>query len=185
MPLLIVGLVLFFTIHLVPSVAPLRAAMVALMGERAYRGVFSLVALAGLALTVWGYSEAPSDPVYVPPSWGHDAALVAVPIGLVLFAAANMPTHIRAAVRHPMLLGLLLWALAHLLANGDLHSIVLFGGFAGFAMVATLSAIVRARRPAVSRAPRIAMDVAAVVGGLVVAGLLMHYHDALFGISVV
>ena len=122
------------------------------MGEGPYRGVFAFVALASLVMVVWGYSGAPFEPVYSPPSWGRHAAMGLVPVALVLFAAANMPTHIRAVVQHPMLLGLLVWALAHLAANGDLRSVALFGTFAGFAVVAAVSAVrAGSGRPTTSR----------------------------------
>ena len=181
MTLLVAGLVLFLLLHLIPSAAPLRAALVERMGEKPYRGVFGIVAFASLAMIVWGFSRAPLDPLYVPPVWGRHAAMTVVPIALVLFAAANMPTHIRALVRHPMLIGLFLWALAHLLANGESRSIVLFGGFALFAVVETVSAVARGKAPPTEPAPRFTMDAAAVVGGLLVAGLLMRFHGALFG----
>ena len=184
MTLLVAGLVLFFAIHAVPSIAPLRAALVAGMGERPYRGVFSLIALASIALVVSGFSEAPSQPVYAPAPWGRHAAMIAVPAALVLFAAANMATHIRAVLRHPMLLGLLVWALAHLAANGDLTSVVLFGSFAAFAVLAPLSLAARGKNRPTDKAPRLAMDAAAVVGGLIAAGLLMHFHGVLFGMPV-
>ena len=181
MTLLVVGLVLFFVLHLIPSAASLRAALVEGLGEKPYRGVFAAIALASLAMIVWGFSRAPVELQYVPPTWGRHVAMTVVPIALVLFAAANMPTHIRALVRHPMLLGLLLWALAHLLANGETRSVVLFGGFALFAVVETVSAVARGKAPPAEPAPRYAMDAAAVVGGLLVAGLLMRFHGALFG----
>ena len=181
MTLLVAGLVLFFAVHLIPSVAPLRAALVERLGEKPYRGVFGAVALASLAMIVWSFSRAPIEPVYAPPVWGRHAAMTVVPIALVLFAAANMPTHIRALVRHPMLLGLLLWAVAHLLANGEQRSVVLFGGFALFAVVEIVSAVARGKNPPTEPAPRYTMDAAAVVGGLLVAGLLMRFHGALFG----
>ena len=184
MTLLAAGLALFVVLHLIPSVPPLRAGLVARMGESPYRGVFSLVAFASLAMVVWGFARAPYESVYSPPVWGRHAALTLVPLALVLFAAANMPTHIRAIVRHPMLLGLLLWALAHLAANGDLRSVTLFGTFAGFAVVAAVSAVARGRRPATDKAPRLAMDAAALVAGLVVAGVLAYFHAALFGMPV-
>ena len=97
----------------------------------------------------------------VPARRGRHAATIAVPAALVLFVAANMPTHIRAVLRHPMLLGLLVWALAHLAANGDLASVVLFGGFAAFAVLAALSAAARGKNPPTDKAPRLAMDAAA------------------------
>ena len=107
------------------------------------------------------------------------------PAALVLFAAANMPTHIRAVLRHPMLLGLLLWATAHLLSNGDLRSVVLFGSFAGYAVIDLVSAVARDQRLSTDKAPRLAMDGAAIVAGLVAAGLLAVFHAALFGVPAI
>ena len=183
MTLLVAGLVLFIAVHLIPSVAPLRAALIARLGPGPYRGLFSLVAAAGLVLVVWGFARAPFEPLYAAPAWGRQVAMFAVPVALVLFAAANMPTHIRAVLRHPMLLGLLLWATAHLLSNGDLRSVVLFGGFAGYAVLGLVSAVARGQRLS-DKAPRLAMDGVAIVAGLVAAGLLAVFHATLFGVPV-
>ena len=90
----------------------------------------------------------------------------------------------RAVLRHPMLLGLLLWAIAHLLSNGDLRSVVLFGGFAGFAVLDLVSAVARDQRLSTDKAPRLAMDAVAIVAGLAAAGLLAVFHAALFGVPV-
>ena len=185
MTLLLAGLVLFIGVHLVPCVVPLCAALVARLGPGRYRGLFSLLALAGLVLVVLGFVRAPVEPVYAVPGWGHQVSMFAVPVALLLFAAANMPTHIRAVLRHPMLLGLLLWATAHLLSNGDLRSVVLFGSFAGYAVIDLVSALVRGSRPSTDKAPRIAMDGAAIVAGLVAAVLLAVFHGTLFGVPVV
>ena len=185
MILLVVGLALFVAVHLIPSVVSLREALVARLGAGAYRAVFSLAALVGLVMVVWGFSRAPFDPVYTAPNWGRQFAMFAVPVSLVLLAAANMPTHIRTVLRHPMLLGVLLWALAHLLSNGDLRSIVLFGSFAGYAVLDLVSVGLRGKRPSAEKAPRLAMDAVAIVAGLVVAGLLMVFHHALFGVPVI
>ena len=185
MTLLVAGLALFVALHLIPSVPPLRAGLVERMGAMPYRGAFSIAAFASLAMIVWGFAEAPFEPVYSPPTWGRHAAMALVPVALVLFAAANMPTHIRAVVQHPMLLGLLLWALAHLAANGDLRSVVLFGTFAGFAVVAAVSAVARGKRPAADKAPSLAMDAAALVSGGVATALLTYFHAALFGMPVI
>lgn len=184
MSLLAVGLVLFLAVHLIPSAPQLRTALVARLGEKPYRGGFSVVVLLSLVAVVWGFSRAPLEALYAPPSWGHQASMVLVPVALVFFAAANMPTHIRAVARHPMLLGLLLWALAHLIANGEARSIVLFGGFALFAVVETISAVARGKSPPSKPTPRIAMDLVAVVSGLIAAGLLAVFHGALFGVPV-
>ena len=184
MTLLVTGLVLFVALHLVPGIPPLRQALVTRMGEKPYRAAFSLIALVSIVLVGWGFARAPYEPVYTPPGWGRHVAMLAVPVALVLFAAANMPTHIRAVLRHPMMLGLLLWAVAHLLANGDLRSILLFGAFGGFAVIATLSAVSRGKGPAGDKAPRLTMDAAAVAGGLIAAGLLVRFHATLFGMPV-
>ncbi len=181
MTLLAAGLVLFLLVHLIPSAAPLRAALVERMGEKPYRGAFAIVAMASLVMIVMGYSLAPVELLYVPADWGRHAAIAVVPIALVLFVAANMPTHIRALVRHPMLLGLFLWALVHLFASGESRAVVLFGGFALFAVVETVSAVARDKGSPADSAPRLTMDAAAVVGGLVLAGLLMRFHGTLFG----
>ena len=181
MSLLVAGLVLFTAIHLIPSAPRLRAALVERLGAKPYRGVFSAVVLLSLAAVVWGFSRSPIEEVYAPPTWGHQASMILVPIALVLFAAANMPTRIRAVVRHPMLLGLLLWAFAHLLSNGEVRSVVLFGGFALFAVVEIVSAVARGQGPPKEPAPRITMDIAAVIGGFIVAGLLAGFHGTLFG----
>ena len=181
MSLLVAGLVLFMAIHLIPSVPQLRVALVERLGPKPYRGVFSAVALLSLAAVVWGFSRSPFEEVYVPPAWGHQVSMILVPIALVLFAAANMPTRIRALVRHPMLLGLLLWAFAHLLSNGEIRSVVLFGGFALFAVIEIVSAVARGKGPPTEPVPRTAMDIAAVIGGFIVAGLLAGFHGTLFG----
>ena len=184
MVLLVAGLALFLVVHMVPSVAPLRATLIARFGAGAYRGTFSLVALVGLGLIVWGFVRAPFEQLYATPSWGRQVAMFAVPVSLVLLAAANMPTHIRAVLKHPMLLGVLLWATAHLLSNGDLRSVVLFGSFAGYAVFDIISAEVRGKRPSTEKVPRLAMDAVAVVAGLVATGLFMVFHGALFGVPV-
>ena len=111
--------------------------------------------------------------------------MFAVPAALVLLAAAKMPTHMRAVLRHPMLLGVLLWATAHLLSNGDLRSVVLFGSFAGYAVLDLVSVVARGKQPSTDKAPRLAMDGAAVVAGLVAAGLLTVFHGTLFGVPVI
>ena len=185
MTLLVAGLVLFFALHSIPSGVPLRVALIARLGPGAYRGLFSLVSLAGLVLMAWGFARAPFEPLYAVPGWGRQVSMFAVPAALVLLAAAKMPTHMRAVLRHPMLLGVLLWATAHLLSNGDLRSVVLFGSFAGYAVFDLVSVVARGKQPSTDKAPRLAMDGAAVVAGLVAAGLLTVFHGTLFGVPVI
>jgi uncharacterized membrane protein len=133
MPILIAGLVLFLGVHSIRIVAgDWRSAHVARIGEGKWKGLYALVSVAGFILIVWGYSQARLDPVVVwnPPAWArHLAALLTLP-AFVLIAAGNMRgTRIKAALGHPMVLGVKLWAFAHLVANGTLAAVVLFGSF--------------------------------------------------------
>ena len=185
MALMILGIVLFLGIHLVPMMPALRAGLVAALGEGPYRGVFALTAAAGLVLIVAGWPGAPDQVRVFPPfAAARSAAPLVVTLAFVLFAAANMRTHIRAKLRHPMLIGLLLWSGVHLLANGDLAGTVLFGTFAVYSIVAIISAESRgAVKPLL---PTWKHDAIAVAAGLLVAYLVMRYHAQLFGtVSVV
>ena len=117
---------------------PWRESVIARIGRNPWRAVYSIVSLAGFALLVWGYGQARLDPVVVwsPPAWTrHVTSLLVLP-AFVLIVAGNMRgTRIKAAVGHPMLLGTKLWAAAHLVSNGMLADIVLFGSFLVWAIV--------------------------------------------------
>ena len=144
MTLLLAGLVLFLGLHSVRIVAdPWRASMIARVGRNPWRGIYSLLSLAGLALVVWGYGQARLDPLVVwsPPGWTRYATSLLVLPAFVLIVAGNVPgTRIRAKLGHPMVLGTKLWAFAHLLSNGTLADIVLFGAFLAWSVVDYASA---------------------------------------------
>ena len=183
MRLLLVGLALFLGIHLVPAVPSVRKAIVAQYGERRYKGIFALVSAIGLALIVVGYMVADERTrVFAPFSAARAIAPYAMTISFILFAAANMRGHLRQVVRHPMLLGLAIWATVHLLANGDRVGTVLFGAFLAFAAIDFLSAT---QRGAVKDfVPTWKHDIIAVFGGSAVALLVMTLHRLLFGVAV-
>jgi uncharacterized membrane protein len=133
MTILILGLIIFLGLHSVRIFADAwRARMRARLGENTWKGLYSVVSLIGLALIVWGYALARQAPVVIwtpPPFTRHIAALLAC-IAFVFIAAAYVPRNgIKARLHHPMTLGVKTWALAHLLANGTLHDIILFGSF--------------------------------------------------------
>lgn len=185
MTLLLAGLILFLGVHLVPAVPPLRRFLAARFGEQRYKGLFSLAAATGLAVIVAGYAHASlasREMLFAPFPAARSAAPVAMMVALVLFAAANMRGHIRRVAQHPMLLGLILWSLVHLLANGEVRATVLFGGFLAYALVDLASAI---SRHAVKKfQPLVKHDVLAVVGGMVAAYLVVVFHRVLFGVPV-
>ena len=184
MTILVAGLVLFLGIHLVPAVPQARAALAQTWGENRYKGAFSLVSALGLVLIVVGYAFSDDRVrVFAPVPAARAIAPYAMIVSFILFAAANMRGHLRLAVRHPMLLGLLIWSVVHLLANGDRTGTVLFGAFAAYALVDLVSAI--ARGAVKSFEPTAKHDVIAVAGGTVVALLVMTLHRVLFGPAVV
>lgn len=133
MAILILGLVVFLATHSIRIVADdWRARQVARLGLRTYKNLYSVVALVGFVLIVWGYGLARTEPVVIwsPPVWTrHVAALINLP-AFILLAAANVKSNsIKAAVGHPMVLGVKVWAFAHLIANGTLADVALFGAF--------------------------------------------------------
>lgn len=175
---------MFIGIHLVPVAQGFRTRLVARFGDKGYRGLFSAVAAAGLILIMLGYHLRPDRvQLFTPSAAARELAPVAVTLAFVLFAAANMRGHVRAGLRHPMLLGLLIWSVTHLLANGDLTGTVLFGSFAAYSIVALVSAI--RRRAVKAFLPAWKYDVMAIVGALVLAYVTMRVHPALFGTGAV
>jgi uncharacterized membrane protein len=130
---LILGLVLFLGVHSLRIFAnDWRNAQVARMGELPWKGVYALFSAVGLGLVIWGYGLARADPVvlWMPPAWTrHLAALLTMPAFILLVAAYLPGSYIKAKIGHPMVAGVKVWALAHLLANGNLADVVLFGAF--------------------------------------------------------
>ena len=187
MTTLIIGLVLFLGIHSLSIVnEPLRNRMHASLGELPFKGLYSLVSLIGLVLIVWGYGAARMDPtvLYTPPGWlRHLAMLLLIPVFPLLFAT-YFPGKIKARLRHPMLVSVKLWALAHLLANGMLHDFLLFGSFLAWAVADRISLKRRSERPIATLPASKANDAIAVVGGLVVYVIFVFWaHQWLFGVA--
>ena len=184
MTLLVAGLALFLGIHLLPVVPPLRDALQARLGANGYRGAFTIASLAGVVLIVAGYRAAGrGDQLFAPMPAAVAIAPYAVTLSFVLFAAANMRTHIRKALRHPMLLGVLIWAAVHLCANGDTRGTVLFGAFLVWALVDLVSAV--SRHAVKEFEPAARQDVIAIATGVVLALVVMTFHRTLFGVAAV
>jgi uncharacterized membrane protein len=142
MTLLILGLVLFLGTHAFTMARGARARLVGRVGEGPYKILYTLLSLAGIVLLSAGYGQYRANgyvPVWDPPVWTRHLALLLVWFAFVAFAAAYLPGRIKARLKHPMLAGVKIWALAHLLANGDLGSILLFGSFLAWAVAARIS----------------------------------------------
>jgi uncharacterized membrane protein len=188
MTALIAGLLLFLGVHSVRIFADdWRTAQVARMGLNRWKLVYTVASLAGFALVVWGYGQARMAPVVVwdPPLWTRHAASLLVLPAFVLIVAGNMRgTRMKAALHHPMVLGTKVWAFAHLLANGTLADVVLFGSFLVWAIADYASARRRDRVAGTVYAPgSLARDAIAIVIG-VVAWVVFGFwlHGWLFGV---
>lgn len=182
MTTLVLGLVVFFAMHSFSMARGARAALVGRIGPLPYRLLFSLISLAGLVAIVMGYGDAPRVDVWAPPTWlRHLAMLLMVPV-FPLLIAAYVPGNIKARLRNPMLMAIKTWALAHLLVNGDLASMLLFGSFLAWAVV-DLVAVKRSGRSSRVANPRSLFDALAIAGGLVVYGLVLtRWHVHLAGV---
>jgi uncharacterized membrane protein len=188
MTLLVIGLVLFLGMHSASIFAPQwRDAMAARIGEWPWKGLYSVVSIAGFALIIMGYAASRELPVvlWVPPAWTrHLAALLMVPV-FPLLLAAYLPGKIKATMKHPMLVAVKLWAVAHLLANGMLADLVLFGGLLAWAVADRISLKRRPARPMALTAPATGFnDVLAIVGGLALYwAFTFHLHQRWIGVA--
>ena len=170
-----------------------RAGLIGRLGEGTYKGLYSAVALVGIVLISIGYGQyraAGYIPVWTPPVWTQHLNLLLMVIAFILLAAAYLPGHIKARTKHPMLAAVKIWAFGHLLANGDLGSILLFGSFLAWAVLARISA--KRRDPVRDHAGPVAApagwrnDAIAVAVGLGAYVLFAFYlHPVLIGVPVI
>jgi uncharacterized membrane protein len=182
--LLVTGIIVWSVVHLYPAIASAaRDGLVARMGRNAYRGIFSLLIVASLAMIVLGWKSTVPTMLYSPPLSPGMAVAGLVFVAFVLFFASQVATNIRRLLRHPQLSGVLLWAAAHLLSNGDSRSLALFGGLGLWAIVEV--ALCSRRDGAWTRpAPaRILFDGITVIIAAIAFAVVLYFHRWLFGVS--
>jgi uncharacterized membrane protein len=188
MSLLVLGLVLFLGIHSSRVFAEgARERFIAQRGPNAWKGLYSLVSVAGFALVVWGYGQARLDPVVLwgSPLWVRHLASLLTLVSFVFLAAAYVPGNaIKARLQHPMVLGVKAWALAHLVANNTLADLLLFGGFLAWSVLSYRAARARDRAAGVVPGPAQGSRTAlAVVIGLAAWAVFAFWaHQALIGV---
>lgn len=187
--LLVGGLALFVGGHLITTMRARRAALIGRLGQNLYLGLYSLVAAAGLALVAYGFARYRVGgwvDVWHPPRAMRDVAIWLALPAIVLMIASYVRGRIYATLKHPMLIGVVLWAIAHLLANGDLGSIILFGGLLGWALydLWTLRGRADPGAPPIPVGGR-ANDAIAIVAGVVVyLALAVVFHPIVIGVPV-
>jgi uncharacterized membrane protein len=137
MTLMILGLALWWATHLYPIYLPgRRAAVLGRLGEKLYKAAFSMFSVAAVVFMVMGYRQAEIIDVWIPPGWTIHLNNLLMLLAVLLMGAKQAKSSVKHFVRHPMLTGVMVWTVAHLLVNGDLASVILFGGLLGWAVVA-------------------------------------------------
>lgn len=185
---MVAGLALWVVVHLFPSVAKnARQAVMARIGNGPYQGVFALLIITSLVLIVFGWRNAVPEIIYLPPPVLRTPAMLLVVIAFILFVASNFPrTRIKRFLRHPQLSGVLLWAIAHLMANGDSRSLLLFGTLGAWAIV---EMILINRRDGAWQKPAEVMPVmlefVIPAIGLVLAVLVVKFHYYIAGVPLI
>lgn len=190
MGMLILGLVLFIGMHMVRIVAPgLRDTGIAKLGNPGWKILYAVVSFAGIYLMAKGYgayrAEGPAI-LYNPPLWLGGVTMLLMVFSFIFIVAGNLPMtgHIKAKLKHPMLIGIKTWAIAHLLINGDVASVVLFGAMLAWAVVSVIAIKKRAIEPPVATSGM--ADILSVVIGLALwAAFGMWLHTSLIGVAAI
>jgi uncharacterized membrane protein len=183
---LVLGIVVFIGLHSISIVAEdWRNRVVARLGRGAWQAVYSILSLVGLVLIVRGYAAARLDPVilYTPALWMRHSAMLLMMFVFPLLLATYLPGRIKTAFKHPTLVAVKTWSVAHLLANGGLHDVILFGAFLAWAVVDRISYRYRAPRPSRAFPPSRWSDAITIVGGLALYGVFLRGgHEWLTGV---
>ena len=188
LPILILGLVVFLGAHTFVTFREVRSAQIERFGLNTYRALFALVALIGLVLIVWGfdlYRHHAWIQVWKPPAFMRHINIGLMLVAVILMVAAFIPSHIKAKAKHPMLAAVKTWALAHLLSNGDLGAIILFGSFLAWGVYARIAAKRRGDVGTTTAPAGWTNDVIVVVLGIVIyLALGFAFHPVVIGVPV-
>lgn len=188
MSLLLLGIVLFIASHSIGMVPSLRTNLKTSMGDNGYRAFYSVFSIIGLVVLVYGYGQYRATgwvDVWTPPAGMRHLNLVFMLVSFIALAASLAPRgHIKARLKHPMLVGVKAWAFGHLLANGDLGSILMFSAILAWAVVNRISYKWRPGEGIQTGEIKVVGDVLAVVIGLIAYGAMLHFHQTLIGVAV-
>ena len=188
MAILIAGILIFLGAHSFTTLRGARASLIGAIGDKPYRGLHSLVSIIGFVLIVWGFGQYRANDwtqLWTPPAWGRHLTMLLMWFTFIALAAMSpKPGRIKGWLRHPMLVAIKIWALAHLLANGDLGGLLLFGSFLAWAVYDRIAV----KRRGDMGAPRIdaftRADAVAVIAGTVAYVAMLFLHPYLIGVPV-
>ncbi len=181
---LLIGLTIFYTIHMVPWTPALRDKLINSMGPNGYKILFSVISAVGLGLAILGYAVTDGPVMWPTPVFGTRVAFLLIPFAFILVVGAYVGSNIKRVTPHPMAWGVALWAFAHLMNNGEIESVILFGTLLVFALGSIVSANKRGATVMVEKAP-IWRDIVTGVGGMAAAMIVAMNHAALFGVSII
>jgi len=190
MLVLILGLVLFFGVHSISMNRPLRANLIARVGAQPFKGLFSVGSILGFVLIIYGFGDYRADgmiQIWDPPRFLHHVTFTLVLLAFIMLAATYAPmSYLKQGLKHPMLAAVKTWALGHLLSNGDLGGMILFGAFLAYGVIDRISVKRRAADPdaPAPKPPRIIGDIIAVGAGSFAYLAMMMLHRRLIGVSV-
>jgi uncharacterized membrane protein len=186
---LVLGLIVFFVPHVFVTRREARARLIARVGEGPYKIAFSIVSAVGIVLIAYGFARYRATEwvnLWYPPAWTRHLALQLNWLAVVCIVAAYIPGNIKRTLKHPMLVGVKLWAFAHLIANGDLGSVILFGSILAWAVFDRIT-LKRRTDPGAPRIPQGGWPsdlVAVVVGSVLYAALVLLFHPIVIGVPV-
>ena len=184
MPLLLAGVILWICAHLLPAALPgVRANLVAKFGEMPYKGLFALDIIIALALIVFGWKAATPAALYAPPLYGSPIPSVLLLVAILLMVASILPNNLKRLVRHPQMAAVIFWSAGHLLTNGDTRSIVLFGGFAVWAILEIIFINKRDGEWQKPASVHLLSDAITAVVAIAAFAALVYFHALLFGVS--
>jgi uncharacterized membrane protein len=175
---------MFFSVHVLTSFRDARDTLIARYGEGRYKAVYTLLSLVAFAFIVLGMRNAENTVLWQPPAWSDDLARWLMPFVFILLAGAYVPGNIRRFTAHPMLWAVLLWAVLHLLSNGDLASGLVFAAFGLYSLYAMWSQTQRGARPSTAVQP-LSRDVLTVLIGLLAYAVLLYGHRWVSGVAIV
>lgn len=182
MEFLIAGIIIFFAIHLVP-IFQLKEKLVQGLGEKPYMGIFSLIAALGLGLMIYGKGSAEFISIWQPLPWAHWVPIIAMWPALVLLVWAEIPCSMKITLRHPMLLGILLFCISHLFANGDLATILLIGSFGIYAALTMLRLGFKKKESNIpASTPK--WNAFGFIVGTLLYGVIFHFHQSITGMAI-
>lgn len=182
MILLAFGVLFTALLHLVAAIPSLKSRLKAAVGERAYGPVFGIASLVGIAIIVMGWRASDFVFVYDPPEWGRHANYLLTLIAFICLGIFIFRGTLRQKLRFPMAFAAIFWATGHLLANGDLASIILFGGFLAYALAHLAIGLANGVRP--SPEVRAGHDLLSVLAGIALYGVMVQLHGAVIGVPV-